>query len=85
MEPCIKEADISMLKTNQINLDQKLDHIISLLEGNGKTGLVENLQETKNDFNNFRWQVIIGFVLVTTGGTTSGYMFFEMLKKLMLR
>ena len=75
---CYKELEIS-----EIGKDVK--RLLHLIEGNGKKGLVDDLQSTKDYMNNFRWQVIIGFILVATGGTTSGYMFFEMLKKLMVQ
>jgi hypothetical protein len=63
---CKYEANIAVM-------NNKIDRILDILEGNGKLGLLE-------DYNKFKLHTILGFIFVILGGTSSGVMLFKFIE-----
>jgi DNA-binding MltR family transcriptional regulator len=82
---------ISYLKETVGIMSHQLTDMHKCIEGNGKPGLKQDIATIRETFSehkkeDFKVRLLfgVGLVAIASGGVTSGAMFFELLKKMIL-
>jgi len=77
-----KLRDDQSLNRETVNvMANQLTDLHKTIQGNGKPGLVKNFADHCQEDRDWRWRIFITIGLVAAAGSTSGIMFFEMLKR----
>jgi len=69
-------TELTLIKSTQGVISQRVEDSHKLLHGNGRKGLVE-------DFMQHKWVTYAMFAILTAGGATSGGLFFNMLRNVL--